>query len=108
MRDVILESRQRIWLDPDAPMGHGGKRHERGCLCGICGERHSISRMYDMEFSYMCGECVEENTYPYDSYPEYGEERYICRDCGELCEESVTVLEGEAYCSACLEERRCR
>ena len=104
MLNYSIESAHRAWLSPDHGT-HGGRRRSR-CLCPLCGEKIPVSSMFDLDSSMVCEDCVEENTFTYDVYPEYEDEHFTCCVCGELCEEQATLIGRDPYCKDCIREAR--
>lgn len=85
------------WLVPPTPTSGKNK-------CGICGEKTAYIPYFQLEFGLICDECRAARRKSFDSYPELEEYHYVCRDCGDLCEGAVTIIDKDAYCDTCMQE----
>ena len=101
--DCNLEAAHRIYLTPP--------EDRMGILsCSICGEnRRKITYCElhgkGLQRITICDDCLDDHTFPYDAYPEFEDMHYMCSLCGKPCENSVTLIDGQAYCRECIQER---
>lgn len=93
---------ERMFLDPDVGTGGGKNR----CTCHMCGEKLPFTSLFELDLGLVCEDCIEENTYTYDVFPEYEDEHYECCVCGSLCEDQVTLIKKDPYCKQCLREAK--
>ena len=70
------------------------------CRCRVCTEKPRTT-FYTIGGFPICQSCVEESTVCLDF-----DEPMTCTECGETCEEWITLAENEALCPECLHERR--
>ena len=88
-----LVAAERKWLSPmeDRP---------GNCLCWKCSEKPR-SPFFTISGHTVCQPCVEEATVCLDF-----DDPVECTECGETCDEWITLALGEALCPECLNERR--
>jgi hypothetical protein len=94
-----VERMHEAWLVPeDIPNG----KHE----CSICCNRARGVAHYELSVGIICDDCLKGYRFDYDEYPEIGEERLRCTECGFVCDEEVIIFRGRAYCADCVRESK--
>ncbi len=71
--------------------------------CSLCGLRSAHAKHYGLRNGIVCEFCLEGFRLPFDCYPEEKDETHLCSVCGLPCEEEVTLIGEDAYCSDCVD-----
>lgn len=71
--------------------------------CSLCGLRSARAKHYGLRSGIVCEFCLEEFRLPYTCYPEEEDENRMCSVCGLSCEDEVTLIGEDAYCSDCVD-----
>lgn len=92
-----LAAAHERWLTPSEP--------ETGaCRCKACSTNYAYKTFYEFNFGYLCEDCLNESSRPFDSYPELEDEGYICMYCNEPCEKGVVLFRDDVCCIGCAYE----